>query len=122
MKHSNLLRSFAFGFRGLAYCLRSEPNMRLHGVAAMAVVGAGWYFRVAAWEWMAISLCIGLVVAAECLNTALERLADRVCPTEDPLIKHAKDCGAAAVLAIAITSVVIGGLVFVPKVWLAAGW
>ena len=117
-----LLRSFAVGFRGVAHCIRSERNMQWHCAAGAVVIAAGWFFALAAWEWIAIVLCIGLVIATECLNTALERLADRVCREEDPLIKQAKDCGSAGVLVAAIASAVVGALIFVPKFWLAAGW
>lgn len=117
-----LLRSFAIGFLGLAHCIRSELSMQVHCAAAAAVIAAGWFFSLAAWEWGVVVLCIGLVIATECLNTALERLADRVSRQRDPLIKQAKDCGSAAVLAAALASAVVGGLVFVPKIWVAAGW
>lgn len=122
MNFSKFLRSFVIGGVGFAHALRSEQNMRLHCLIAVAVIAAGFVFRVAAWEWIALVLCIGLVISAECLNTALERLADRVSRETNPLIKQAKDCSSAAVLVLAVTSAVIGCVVFGPKIWTAAGW
>jgi len=61
------------------------------------------------------------VISAECLNTAVERLADRVTRDTDPLIKHAKDSASAGVLVIVLASCVVGGIVFGPKLWQAAG-
>ena len=122
MNFARFLRSFVFGFLGLAHALKSEQNMRLHCVAAAGVIVAGFVFPLAAWEWVAILLCIGLVIAAECFNTALERLADRISRENDLLIKQAKDCGSAAVLVLAVMAAVVGGVVFVPKIWAAAGW
>ena len=122
MNLSKFLRSFVVGFFGLVHALRSEQNMRLHCLAAAGVIAAGFLFSIAAWEWVAVVLCIGLVISAECFNTALERLADRVSRETEPLIKQAKDCGSAAVLVLAITAAVVGGVVFVPKIWAAAGW
>ncbi len=116
------LRSFAIGFTGLAHAFGSEQNMRIHGAIACCVIAAGFFFALAAWEWIAISFCIGLVISAECMNTALERLGDRVSLEQHPLIKHAKDCGSAAVLVLALTSAVIGGIVFVPKISAWLGW
>jgi diacylglycerol kinase len=116
------LRSFVIGFSGLAHAVGSEQNMLLHFIAAAGVLVAGFALALAAWEWMVIVLCIGLVIAAECMNTALERLADRVSREADPLIKQAKDCGSAAVLVLALTAAAIGGMVFGPKFWAAAGW
>jgi diacylglycerol kinase len=116
------LRSFVIGSLGLAHALRTEQNMRLHCLIAVAVIAAGIVLRLAAWEWVAVLLAIGLVISAECVNTALERLADRVSREDDPLIKQAKDCGSAAVLVLAITAAIVGGIVFGPKLWAAAGW
>jgi diacylglycerol kinase len=116
------LRSFAIGFVGLAHVIRSEQNMRIHCVAAAGVIVAGCVFVLTTWEWIAVVFCIGLVISAECMNTALERLADRVSRETDPLIKHAKDCGSAAVLVVALMAAVVGGVVFVPKIWAMAGW
>ena len=122
MNIEKFLRSFVIGFLGLVHAIRSEQNMRLHCLAALGVIAAGCIFPLAAWEWVAVVLCIGLVISAECFNTALERLADRVSRETEPLIKQAKDCGSAAVLVLAVMSVVVGGVVFIPKLWTAAGW
>ncbi len=122
MNFARFLRSFVVGFQGLLHAVETEQNMQIHCVIAAGVIGAGFWFALAAWEWVAVVLCIGLVLAAECLNTALERLADRVTTQTDPLIKQAKDCGSAAVLVLALMAVVVGGVVFVPKLWFVAGW
>ena len=122
MNLTKFLRSFVFGFAGFAHVVRCEQSLRLHLVAAGGVVLAGFALALAAWEWVAVVLCIGLVFSAECLNTAIERLADRVSREAHPLIKQAKDCGSAAVLVLALTAAVVGGLVFLPKLRAAAGW
>ena len=122
MNFARLVRSFVVGFQGLAHVIGSEQNMRIHCVIAVGVIGAGFLLALSPWEWLAVVLCIGLVLAAECLNTALERLADRVTTETDPLIKQAKDCGSAAVLVLAMMSVGVGVVVFAPKIWSLAGW
>jgi diacylglycerol kinase len=122
MNLSKFVRSFVIGAAGLTHALRTEQNMRLHLLAAVVVVAAGFWLKLAAWEWVAIVLAIGLVIAAECVNTALERLADRVSREHDPLIKQAKDCGSAAVLVLAITATVIGGIVLGSKLWAVVAW
>lgn len=116
MNFAKFFRSFAIGAAGLVHALRTEQNMRLHGLAAIGVIAAGFAFSIAVWEWVAILLCVGMVISAECFNTALERLADRVSPELNPLIKQAKDCGSAAVLVLALTAAIVGGVVFVPKI------
>ena len=122
MNIAKVLRSFVIGFLGLMHAIRTEQNMRLHCLAAVGVIAAGFFFPLAAWEWVAVVLCIGLVISVECFNTALERLADRVSRENDPLIGQAKDCGSAAVLVLAVMSVVVASVVFGPKIWAAVGW
>jgi len=122
MKISKFFRSFFIGFIGLMHVIATEQNMRIHLVAAAGVIVAGFLLRLASWEWTAVLLCVGLVLSAECMNSALERLADRVSLEKDPMIKHAKDCGSAAVLVLAIFSAVVGFIVIGPKIWSALGW
>ena len=116
------VRSFVNAFAGLAGALRSEQNLRIHFACAALVIAAGCFFGLAAWEWVAIVFAIGLVLSAELMNTALERLADRVSLERHPLLGQAKDCGSAAVLLLAMTSAVVGGIVFVPHVRTWIGW
>ena len=73
-------------------------------------------------EWIAVSLSIGIVLGAEGFNTALESLADAVHPEQHPLVGRAKDAAAGAVLLAAIAAIVVGILVFLPKLilWLTS--
>ena len=96
--------------------------MRIHCVAAITVIVAGFLVALTAWEWIVILVCVGLVISAECMNTALERLADRISPELHPLIKQAKDCGSAAVLVLAATASAVGLIVFIPKLKEAVSW
>ncbi len=122
MNLPKFLRSFVIGGQGFAHALISEQNMRIHCLAAVVVIGTGTGLGLAAWEWATVLICIGLVISAECLNTAIERLADRVSREQHPLIQQAKDCGSAAVLVLAITAATVGGIIFIPKLWAAMGW
>ena len=65
-----------------------------------------------------ICLCIGLVLSAEAVNSAIEALADRVSPAYDEAIKRTKDLAAGAVLLLAIASAVVGLIIFLPKLTL----
>ena len=91
------IASFHFALQGVADLLRSQPNARIH-IAAAAAVAAGFYFRIASWEWVAVIFCIVLVIALEAVNTALEYLTDLASPDFHPLAGKAKDVAAAAVL------------------------
>jgi len=110
------LRSFANGIAGLAHVARSEVNMRWHLLAAVVVIAAGAFFQITSVEWAVVVGVIGVMLALECLNTAIERLADRVTEQQDPLIRQVKDAAAGAVLVMSISAAVIGFVIFWPKI------
>jgi diacylglycerol kinase (ATP) len=108
--------SFRHAWRGLRLLVRTQANARLHLAATVLVVIAGLVLRVSRGEWGLLALASGLVWAAEALNTAVELLADRVSMEHDARLGRVKDLAAAAVLLAAIAAVVVGAVVFVPRV------
>ena len=106
------LRGFGYAFKGLWEAVKEQLNMKFHLLALVVVVAAGCYFNVTQTEWIILILCIGLVIAFEMVNTALEYLVDLVSPQQHPLAGKVKDVGAGAVLVMAITAAVIAVLVF----------
>ena len=109
------LRSFADAFRGLALVFVSQANARIHALATVMVIGAGWWLRLTALEWALVAAAIAIVWTAEAFNTAVEFLVDLVSPEEHPLAGKAKDAAAGGVLAAAIGAAAIGAIVFGPK-------
>jgi len=109
--------SFACAFRGIAALLKSEVHARIHLVATVAVIALGWWFEITRNEWIAIVLSIGLVWVAEALNTAIEYVADLAHPDEHPEVKKLKDLAAAAVLFASIIALMVGLLVFWPRLF-----
>lgn len=106
--------SFRYAFQGLADLFRTQPNARIHLLATAVALALGWYFEVSRMEWVAIIICIALVLAMEAVNTALEYLTDLVSPEFNPLAGKVKDVAAAAVLLAAIGAVIVGLKIFVP--------
>ncbi|MBI1382193.1 MAG: diacylglycerol kinase family protein [Planctomycetaceae bacterium] len=106
---------FVFAARGVLWGIRSQRNLRVHAAAAVAVVALGAWQGVAAWEWCALALAIGLVMGAELLNSALEVLCDRVTGERDEAIRIAKDAAAGGVLLAALAAAAVGAVVFVPR-------
>ncbi len=107
------LASFGHALRGLRV-LVSQPNARIHCVAAVAVVALAWWLGVSAMEWMALVLAIALVMGAEALNTALEYVVDLASPEWHALARDAKDVAAAGVLVCSVGAAVVGVLVLGP--------
>ncbi|HEV3412340.1 MAG TPA: diacylglycerol kinase family protein [Puia sp.] len=110
------LKSFSFALSGIREFLIREHNARIHLVATVAVIVAAYAFRVSNTEWALLAIVTGAVWTTEMLNTCIEKIMDFVDPEEHPLIKSIKDLAAGAVLAAAFTAVVVGLLIFIPKV------
>jgi diacylglycerol kinase (ATP) len=108
-------RSFRFAGVGIYNLFRYENNARIHLMACLLVIAAAVFFDISAVEWMVIIVQIALVWAAEAFNTSLEKLADLVSPDYHPTIKIVKDTAAAAVLILAISAVIVGAIIFIPK-------
>lgn len=113
----NRLKSFKYAFNGLWTLVRDEPNSRIHLIVAVVVIFLGFYFHLSSFEWIVIIFSIGLVLFAEFVNTAFENIADFISPRYDVRIKKIKDLAAAGVLVCASVALVIGLIVFLPKVW-----
>ena len=92
-----------------------EQNMRIHIISAIIVIIASILTGLTINEWLIIILVITLVISAEMINTAIESVVNLVSPEIHPLAKQAKDVAAGAVLVIALASVIIGLLIFLPK-------
>jgi len=110
------LASFKYAFSGLGSLIRHEHNSRLHLLAALLVIAMGFILGISRVEWLILVVIIAIVFITEILNSAIESLADYVSPEYSLIIKRVKDYCAAAVLIAAITSVVVGLLIFLPKV------
>ena len=111
----NLANRFRCAGRGVWLAAR-DHNMRLMFVAGLAVVALAGVFDVSATSWVVLLLCIGLVLTAEAMNSALEALADRVEAGHDEGIRTVKDLAAGAVLLASGLAAAVGIVVFWPYV------
>ncbi len=107
-------RSFVYAGKGLKLLLR-EHNTWVHLFATFCVIVVGACCSLSTGEWAVLAVVIGGVWITEALNTAIERLCDHVTPERHPEIGRIKDVAAGAVLLAAITAVVTGLLVFIPR-------
>ncbi|MDE6023642.1 MAG: diacylglycerol kinase family protein [Muribaculaceae bacterium] len=108
------IKSFGYAFNGIKTLLCDEHNSRIHLVAMIAVVALGFVFGITPTEWCIVALCCGGVLMAEAMNSAIEAIADLVSQEFHPLIKKAKDVGAAGVLMMAIAAATAGLIIFLP--------
>jgi diacylglycerol kinase (ATP) len=78
---------------------------------------AGFYFNISATEWLFQTLAIGFVMSIEGLNTAVEKIADFIHPNYHERIGFIKDIAAGAVFFAGITAIIIGLIIYVPRIF-----
>ncbi|WP_353855198.1 diacylglycerol kinase family protein [Bacillus sp. Bos-x628] len=113
---ARFFRSFFYAFRGIWRTFLSERNFRFHTVAAVIVVFCSFWFHIQPIEWVIILLLCGGVFALELVNTAIEHTVDLMTEEKHPLAERAKDAAAGAVCVYAVISVMIGLIIFLPKI------
>lgn len=110
------LKSFSHAFSGLRILFKEEHNSWIHLVAAIVVLAAAYFFKINIFEWIAVIFAIGFVFTTELINSAIENISNFISPGMHVTIKKIKDLSAAAVLISAITALIIGLIVFIPKI------
>ena len=117
-KNRHFVSSFKYAVEGLVTAYREERNLRFHVGSVILVVIMGCLFHVSANEWLWLLLSIFFVLASEVWNTAIENAVDLASGyKKHPLAKKAKDTAAGGVLLAAVFSMIVGAIVFVPKIW-----
>lgn len=111
------VRSFRYALEGIAAFFQSEHNAWLHFMATIAVITLATLVGVTKTELLALVFSIGFVWVAEMFNTCIERVMDFVSDQRHKEIKFIKDLAAGAVLVAAITALVVGAVVFIPKLF-----
>ncbi len=120
MKNSFLgkrIRGGGYAIKGAWLLLKHEPSIQVQFVISILVCLAGWFFDITRTEWMFQFLAIGLVMAAEGLNTAMEAMADFVHPDFHNKIGHIKDVAAGAVFIAALIAVIIACIIYFPYIF-----
>lgn len=115
VKRHRLLKAFGYAFVGIRSAVLAERNIQIHLFVSVVVISFGIWLSLSPVEWIFILFAIGGMLSLEMLNSAIERVVDLVTKEFHPLAKDAKDIAAGAVLLYAIISVIIGVIIFLPK-------
>ncbi len=107
---------FSNAFRGVYVCFKATNHAFVHIAVALAVIILGFYFKVSALEWIALVFAIGFVFVSETFNTAIEIDMDLTSPEFHPFAKDTKDVAAAAVLLSVFIAVIVGLIIFLPRI------
>lgn len=108
--------SFKYSIEGLKYAYKYEQSMFIHFMVTILVVLMGLIFDISGFEWLIVFIVIGMVLAAELINTAIEAVVDMVTLEYNDLAKIAKDCGSAATFVLSVIAFVMGLIVFIPHI------
>ena len=117
VKTKKLANSFKYAFEGFITSFRTERILKLHILMMLVGILFGILLKINMYEWIICVILFSAVIAAELFNTAIETVVDIVMPYKNPKAKVAKDVAASAVLILAIGSVVVGGIIFLPKIF-----
>ena len=117
LKKESMVKSFYYAFSGIATGFKQERNMQVHFFIMLFVIIFGILLKISLTEWMICIILFGLVIALEYVNTAIESAVDVATTKYHPKAKIAKDTSASAVLIVSIVSVIVGLMIFVPKIF-----
>ena len=106
-----------YSLQGGVQLIRTEPSIQVQFAIAILITLAGFYFEISRTEWIGQTLCIGLVMTAEGLNTAIEGIADFIHPDYHEKIGRIKDIAAGAVGFAAIISIVVAAIIYIPYIF-----
>ena len=111
-----LTSAFKCAATGIAHACKTQRNFKIELGFAVAAVVLGVAFSIDFTQWAVISVCVGAVLAGECVNTSIESVVDLVSPEYHELAKHAKDCAAGAVLLMSLMSLAVAAFIFLPHI------
>ena len=109
-------KSFTHAFRGVGILVKSTHNFWIHIFVAVIAIVLGFLLKISHIEWMILILTSGFVMVTEAINTAIEIDIDLTSPNYHPYAKDTKDVAAGAVLISAFVAIVVGFIIFLPKV------
>lgn len=115
-KIKSLVNSFGYAFQGICSSFRTERNMKIHVFIMILVVLLGIFLHISVTEWIVCVILFALVIGAELFNTAIEAVVDMISLEKSSQAKLAKDVSAGAVLVFAIASIIVGLIIFAPKI------
>ena len=111
------INSFCYAFKGLKLLVGSQNNARVHLLATVVALNAGFFLNILKTEWLWLLLAIALVWITEAVNTATEKLVDIISPEYNAKAGQVKDLAAAAVIIAGLFAFITGLILFTPYIY-----
>ncbi|HEU0111262.1 MAG TPA: diacylglycerol kinase family protein [Flavisolibacter sp.] len=109
--------SFTYAWAGIKAVFRTEHNTWIHLVLTCMAMVIGFVLKISPGEFIALIIVMTMVWTAEIFNTAIEKTMDFISREKHPQIKLVKDLAAAAVLITAVSAIIVGAIIFIPKLF-----
>lgn len=113
----NRLKSIGYAFKGAYHLIKNEASIQAQFVIATIMTIAGFYFELSTTEWIIQILVIAFIITIEAVNSAIEEILDFIHPEFHKKIGLIKDISAGAVFIFAIASIIIGLIIYLPKIF-----
>jgi diacylglycerol kinase len=114
MKH--WIRKFTLAANGIRHGVHGQTSFIVHFPIGLAVIVLAVLLRCSLWQWCALLLCVGMVLAAELANSAIEELAAGLCREHNEHVGRALDIASGAVLLACITATTVGAIIFIAQI------
>lgn len=111
------VKSFGYAIEGIVFSFQKGSHFKIHVAALIVVTILGFVYSISQFEWLVIILISSGVISLEAINTAIEETGNVLHPEHHPRVKLAKHCAAGGVLILSIASVIIGLIIFLPKIF-----
>lgn len=119
-KGFSLLSAFRCAAQGIIDTAH-ERNFHIELCFMVLCIVMGVTFGISAFEWLVVVVCFGLVLGGECLNSSIEAIVDLASPEFHELARRSKDAAAGGVLLFSLASLIVGLIIFVPRIMALIG-
>ena len=113
---SRFFKSFSYAFNGLKTAFKTEQNFVVDLIVGLIAIILGFLLKISTIEFIIVILVIGIAITVELINTSIEYTVDMAMPEIHPLAKAAKDLAAGAVFIMDIMILIIGIIIYIPKI------
>lgn len=111
-----IIRKFLYALFGFKIALKEEKSLIIHLIFSVLTIIVSAILKISVIEWAIIIMLIGFVICLELINTAIENMIDMISFKYNFNAKKIKDIAAAATLVLAITSVIVGLIIFISRI------
>lgn len=112
----SIFQTIKNSLNGIVAYAKDGKSFIIYIASLILEVIMGFVYNINGLEWILIICILGVILAIELINTAIESACDAITKEYNPLIKVAKDCGSAATFVMFFVAIILNIIIFLPKV------